>query len=79
MDVRDMKGDPSMWERLSWADLSPRERELWTVLGWREAKWDRNDPPPSARKEWKDLSFDEQNAAVGLGFTDYLWNSFEDQ
>ncbi len=79
MDVRDMKGDPSMWERLAWADLSPRERELWTVLGWRESKWDRNDPPPSAGKDWINLSFDEQYAAAELGFTNSLWDSFEDQ
>lgn len=79
MEVRDMKGNPAIWEQLSWADLSGRERELWTELGWREAKWDRNDPPPSAGKDWKDLNLNEMNAAVGLGFNEYLWNSFEDQ
>lgn len=28
MDVRDMRGNPGIWEELSWVDLSSREKEL---------------------------------------------------
>jgi hypothetical protein len=31
MDVRDMKGNPGIWEKLSWADMSGKEKELWTI------------------------------------------------
>jgi hypothetical protein len=79
MDVRDMNGNPGIWERLSWADLSGRERELWTVLGWSQDKWDRNEAPASADKAWKDLTLQEQGAAMDLGFTEDLWDSFEDE
>lgn len=46
MDVRDMQGNPGIWEELSWADLSSREKELWTILGWRQDKWDGNKRHP---------------------------------
>ncbi len=79
MEVRDMKGNPGIWEKLLWADLSSKEKELWTLLGWRQEEWDRNEAPPSAAKEWKDLNYKEQYAAKGLGFTEDLWNGFEDE
>lgn len=79
MDVRDMKGDPGIWEKLSWADLSDREQELWAVLGWQQRTWDRNEAPASTNKVWKDLTFREQNAAINLGFTEDIWNNFEDE
>jgi hypothetical protein len=28
MQVRDMKGNPSIWEELSWSDLSSREKAV---------------------------------------------------
>lgn len=79
MSVREMKGDPRVWERLSWADMSGEERELWTVLGWRQDKWDENDAPESADKAWRDLTSQEQSAAMGLGFTEGIWDGFEDE
>lgn len=79
MDVRDMKGNPAIWEKLSWVDLSSKEKELWTLLGWQQDKWDGNEAPASTDKDWKDLSAQEQNAAMGLGFTQDLWDNFEDQ
>jgi hypothetical protein len=79
MDVRDMKGNPGIWEKLSWADMSIKEKELWTQLGWQQDKWDRNDPPASADKSWKDLTSQEQSAAMGLGFTEAIWDNFEDE
>jgi hypothetical protein len=79
MTVRDMKGNPAIWEELLWADLSDEEKGLWTLLGWQPDEWDRNDPPPSAGKVWKDLNYQEQKAATGLGFTEDIWNGFEDQ
>ena len=60
MSVREMNGDPGIWEKLSWADLSSQEQELWTVLGWKPEKWDRNEAPASTDKLWKDLSLQEQ-------------------
>lgn len=78
MDVRDMQGNPGIWEELSWADLSSREKELWAVLGWRQDKWDRNDAPSSADKVWHDLNSQEQVAAMNLGFSEDTWNSTED-
>ena len=79
MNVRDMKGNPEIWEKLSWADLSSEEKELWTVLGWQKALWDRNEAPPSTDKMWKDLSYQEQSAAMSLGFTEDIWDNFEDE
>lgn len=79
MSIRDMNGNPGVWEGLAWGDLSGEEKELWTVLGWREDMWDRNEAPPSTDKAWKDLTYQEQGAAMGLGFTDRIWDGFEDQ
>lgn len=79
MDVRDMKGNPAIWEELSWADLSSREKELWTILGWRQDRWDGNKAPASADKDWNDLNGSEQIAAMNLGFSEELWNSTEDE
>jgi len=79
MSVRDMKGDPGIWERLSWADMSSSEQELWTDLGWTEAMWDRNAAPESTNTEWRFLSSKQKSAAAGLGFTEDIWNNFEDQ
>lgn len=79
MSVRDMQGNPGIWEKLSWDDMSSQEQELWSLLGWRQEKWDRNDPPASSDKAWKDLTGQEQSAAMGLGFTQDIWDNFEDQ
>ena len=79
MNVRDMKGDPGIWEELAWADLSNAEQELWTVLGWRQDKWDSNEAPASTNKFWRDLNYQEQRAATNLGFTADIWDNFEDQ
>ena len=79
MNVRDMKGDPGIWEKLSWEDLSDKEKELWTILGWKQDKWNKNEPPASTNKVWKDLNLQEQIAAMHLGFTENVWNSFEDE
>jgi hypothetical protein len=79
MQVRDMNGNPAIWEELSWADLSSREKELWTALGWSQSAWDRNEAPASADKDWSELSGREQIAAMNLGFTEALWNSTEDE
>jgi hypothetical protein len=43
MNVRDMKGNPGIWEKLLWTDMSSKEKELWTILGWQQDKWDRNE------------------------------------
>jgi len=79
MNVRDMKGNPGIWEKLSWADLSSEEKELWTILGWRHDTWDRNEAPASTDKVWKDLNYQEQIAALNLGFSEDIWNGFEDE
>ena len=79
MEVRDMQGNPGIWEELSWADLSSREKELWTALGWQQRKWDANDPPASADKDWNELNPQELIAAMNLGFSEELWNSTEDE
>ena len=79
MDVRDMKGNPGIWEKLLWEDLSSKEKELWMLLGWEQGQWDRNEAPPSANKAWNDLNYQEQSAALNLGFTEDIWNNFEDE
>lgn len=79
MSVRSMNGNPHIWEQLAWDDMSGTEQALWTALGWQAARWDSNDAPASADKEWSDLTAQEQNAARGLGFTEQLWNSTEDE
>ena len=79
MQVRDMRGNPGIWEKLSWADMSSKEKELWTLLGWQADKWDRNEAPASTSKLWKYLNYQEQNAATNLGFTEDIWNNVEDE
>ncbi len=79
MEVRDMKGNPGIWEKLWWADLSCKEMELWTLLGWTQGQWDRNAAPPSADKAWRELNYQEQCAARELGFTEDMWDNFEDE
>ena len=80
MSVRDMNGDPSIWETLSWSDLSSEERELWTELGWSQKVWDtQKNIPATAAMEWKNLNGSQVNAAQGLGFTEELWDGYEDQ
>ena len=79
MNVRDMNGNPGVWEQLSWADLSSKEKELWTLLGWQQDKWDRNEAPSSADKVWNDLNHQEQSAAMSLGFSEDIWHSVEDE
>jgi hypothetical protein len=79
MEVRDMNGNPGIWEELSWADLSTKEKEFWTLLGWKQDQWDRNEAPPSTDKLWKDLTYQEQTAAMSLGFDQDMWDGFEDE
>ncbi len=79
MSVRQMNGNPGIWEKLSWGDMSDDEQEAWSALGWHEERWDNNDPPESADKEWSELSHKELMAANRLGFTERLWNETEDQ
>jgi hypothetical protein len=79
MNVRDMNGNPGIWEKLSWADLSDKEKELWTILGWQQEKWDGNEAPSSANNVWNELNQQEQIAAMDLGFFEGLWNNAEDE
>ncbi len=79
MDVRDMHGNPGIWEELAWEDMSSREQQLWSNLGWRGEMWNSNSPPPSSNKEWSELNAREKTAALALGFTQPLWDNFEDQ
>ncbi|NVN91395.1 MAG: hypothetical protein HXX11_12440 [Desulfuromonadales bacterium] len=79
MDVRDMDGNPGIWEKLRWSELSNKEKELWALLGWNQYLWDRNEAPPSANKAWRDLNYHEQYAAQGLGFSEEMWDGFEDE
>ena len=79
MSVRDMQGDPGIWETLSWRDLSGQEQELWTLLGWQQDQWDRNDAPASSNKVWNDLNQQERSAALNLGFSEEIWNNVEDE
>jgi len=73
-----MQGDPGIWETLSWRDLSGQEQELWTLLGWQQDQWDRNDAPASSNKVWNDLNQQERSAALNLGFSEGIWNGVED-
>ncbi len=79
MSVRDMKGNPGMWEKLGWSDMSREEQGLWAVLGWSQSGWDRNSPPESADKYWDNLTPQEQSAAMRLGFTQAAWDATEDE
>ena len=79
MGVRDTKGNPRIWEQLSWANMSSEEQAHWAVLGWQQHRWDKNDAPASADKEWRELTPQEQGAALALGFSENLWNATEDE
>ncbi len=80
MSVRDMNGDPSIWEDLAWEDLSDEEQEMWTALGWSPHVWDtQRNVPATATMEWKNLNITQRNAAEALGFDEELWDGYEDQ
>lgn len=79
MDIRDMNGDPRIWEGLYWEDMSAKEQELWTLLGWQQDRWNRNEAPESTNKAWNDLTYREQSAAMKLGFSEEIWDNFEDE
>jgi hypothetical protein len=79
MEVRDMRGNPGIWEQLAWEDMSSLEQQLWSQLGWQQSMWNSNSPPPSSSKAWGELNGMEQQAASQLGFTEGLWDGFEDQ
>ncbi|MBI3395894.1 MAG: hypothetical protein HY042_08675 [Spirochaetia bacterium] len=80
MSVRDMNGDPAVWEALVWADMNPHEQALWTELGWTPKVWDTQvNVPATASMEWKNLTREQQRAASDLGFTEEVWDGFEDQ
>lgn len=80
MAVRNMNGNPMVWEDCYWADLSDEEKDLWAALGWNEKVWDsQENVPASASTTWERLSSREQKAAAALGFSQTVWDSFEDQ
>jgi len=80
MAIREMNGDPSVWEDCYWDDLSLEEKSQWTALGWKKDVWNKQiNIPDSASKKWSALNEKEQAAASKLGFTSELWDSFEDQ
>lgn len=79
MSVRNMNGNPKIWEKLAWEDMSNEEQELWSALGWRQYAWNKNEAPESADKSWGDLTAAEQSAARGLGFSQDIWDNFEDE
>jgi len=80
MAVRDMNGDPMVWEDCYWRDLSHEEQDLWSALGWNEEVWDsQENVPATASQNWERLTASQQKAAAGLGFTQQIWDAFEDQ
>lgn len=79
MSVRNMQGNPHIWEQLGWEDMNATEQQLWSALGWDQDRWDDNNAPASSDKEWSELSQQEQFAARGLGFSETLWNGTADE
>ncbi len=76
-DIRKPTKDvEKFWSELSWEELTPDERSLWTVLGWSEKNWSSDDPndPASNSKDWKNLSKEEQAAASALGYNEQEWD-----
>lgn len=50
MEVRNMNGNPGIWEKLTWEDMNSREQELWSKIGWCRETWNRNEAPESVDK-----------------------------
>jgi hypothetical protein len=63
-----------------WKKLQPREETLLKDLGWERQTWDaKRSPrtiwPPAMHLPFKGLKAKEQSAVIGLGLTEYDWNT----
>jgi len=61
----------------AWTDVSPKERDAWSHLGWTADSWEGRAPAPRcALKSWEDLDSSEKAIAThGLGFTAKTWDA----
>jgi len=61
-----------------WTQLTDDEKQLWGLLGWTQAAWDRDVlVPDSARRKWKELPSKQKDAATRLGYSADNWDSFK--
>ena len=61
-------------QQLDWSKLSSTDQQLWSRLGWTQARWDSDKAPPSESKSWSDLTKTEKQAASQLGFDERNWD-----
>ena len=64
-----------LWDEVEWAEMTPAERELWSVLGWTQSSWDEEGAAPASEsKNWDQLSKEEQATARRLGYDEKTWD-----
>ena len=66
------------WKQRDWSGMSSAQRQLWTRLGWTQARWDSDNPkaaPLSESKSWIQLTASEKSAASQLGFSQQNWEA----
>jgi hypothetical protein len=64
-------------QQLDWAQMTSADQQLWSALGWTQARWDSDKPsqaPASESKSWSELSDTERRAASQLGFNWRNWD-----
>lgn len=64
----------------TWQELNTEQQvqQFWRALGWSEAAWvGQSPPPPSEDASWAELTVDEQAAASQLCYFEALWNGLD--
>lgn len=62
------------YENYDWEEMWKYTQSYWQTLGWTQNLWDNGGSVESDDKDWIDLSISEKTAALGVGFTQKLWD-----
>lgn len=67
---------PCFFDDATWGEMTIREQQAWSTLGWSRVQWDGEvAAPASAYKRWSQLSRRERLLLVALGYSDTIWNA----
>lgn len=61
-----------------WDELTPKQQEAASKLGYNQKIWDDDDEPKLAGLEWSELTGDQQRAAAALGYSEETWDHDDD-
>jgi hypothetical protein len=71
---------PCFFDDATWDDMTIREQQAWSTLGWSKVLWDEDlgAAPDSETKRWNELSSRERLLLVALGYSDTIWEADAD-